>query len=140
MPNQLPLGGAGLASIKSNQEQVDNKFNKTGLFFAQVLKIIGEYEVPGGLMQEIKARGYNVTDNNGYYQILVRVEDLHSYLDEVNDIELHPIAVVGSSLSLEVGSTCQVSFSDNYSCEGGFVVGGAAGGTGGKNNSRGDEP
>ena len=140
MPNNLPLGGAGLASIKSNQEQVDNKFNKTGLFFAQVLKIIGEYEVPGGLMQEMKARGYNVTDNNGYYQILVRVEELHSHLDEVNDIELHPIAVVGSSLSLEVGSTCQVSFSDNYSCEGGFVVGGAAGGTGGKNNSKGDEP
>ena len=139
MTNALPLtSGAGVESLKSNLEQKSNVHERAGLYAGKILQILGQAPIPGGFLQEIRDRGYSVQKDQSYQQVRIRVNDLHAFLDEKKDIELHPIAVVGNATPVSVGSVVQVSFEDNFSSKGGFVVS-AAGGIGGKGNTNNDD-
>jgi len=139
MTNALPLtSGAGVESLKSNLEQKSNVHERAGLYAGKILQILGPAPIPGGFLQEIRDRGYSVQKDQSYQQVRIRVNDLHAFLDEKKDIELHPIAVVGNATPVAIGSVVQVSFEDNFSSKGGFVVS-AAGGIGGKGNTNNDD-
>ena len=143
MPNQLPLAtGAGLESFKAGQEQLPNIHDRAGLYNAQVLAPAGNVPIAGGLLQEIRDRGLNLSESPSFQQWRIRVEELHAHLS-AEDIYLHPIAVGEENNLIQVGSQVQVSFRDNYSSNYGFIVkiiGAGSNGVQGQGNTNNNTP